>query len=73
MRKLLIVSIAAAFLTLPQIASAQSPPPTQKQQSLQSQMKSNLEQAGFSLIEPRHRLSDLCGEPSRGAFFRLLT
>jgi hypothetical protein len=45
MHKLLIASIAAASLTLPQIAAAQSSPPAQNQESMQSRVKNNLEQA----------------------------
>ena len=51
MHKLVIALIAAASLTLPQIASAQSSPPPQKQQSMGSQVKSNLEQAGFTDVQ----------------------
>jgi hypothetical protein len=50
MRKLLIASIAPASLTLPQLASAESPPPPQNQQSMQSQV-SNLQQAGFTNVQ----------------------
>ena len=49
--KLLIASIAAASLTLPQIAAAQSSPPAQNQQSMQSRVKNDLEQAGFTNIQ----------------------
>jgi hypothetical protein len=48
MHKVLIASIAAASLTLPQIAFAQNSPAPQKQQSLQSRVKSNLEGSGFT-------------------------
>lgn len=48
MHKLLIASIAVASITLPQLAFAQASPPPQKQQSLQSRVKMNLEQAGFT-------------------------
>ncbi len=41
-------SIAAAALTAPQIAAAQETPSPQKQQSMQSRVKANLEQAGFT-------------------------
>jgi hypothetical protein len=51
MHKLLIASIAAASLTLPQTAFAQTSPPSQKQPSLQSQVKANLEQAGFTDVQ----------------------
>jgi hypothetical protein len=54
MQKLLIASIAAVTLTLPQMASAQSSPPPQgpqNQQSMQSQVKSNLEHAGFTNVQ----------------------
>jgi hypothetical protein len=55
MQKLLIASIAAVTLALPQmVAFAQSSPPPQgpqNQQSMQSQVKSNLEKAGFTNIE----------------------
>jgi hypothetical protein len=51
MHKLLIASIAVASLTLPQLASAQSSPPPQNQQSVRNQVKNNLEQAGFTDIQ----------------------
>jgi hypothetical protein len=57
MHKLLIAFMAAASLALPQIASAQTSPspqaspPPQKQQSMGSQVKKNLEQAGFTNIQ----------------------
>ena len=51
MHELLIASIAAASLTLPQIAAAQSSPPAQNQQSMQSRVKNNLEQAGFTNVQ----------------------
>jgi hypothetical protein len=51
MHKLLIASIAAASLTVPQLAFAQASPPQQNQQSLQSRVKMNLEQAGFTNVQ----------------------
>jgi hypothetical protein len=57
MHKLLIASMAAASLALPQIASGQTSPspqaspPPQKQQSMGSQVKKNLEQAEFTNIQ----------------------
>jgi hypothetical protein len=51
MHKFLFVSIAAASLALPQLAFAQASPPPQKQQSLQSRVKMNLEQAGFTDVQ----------------------
>jgi hypothetical protein len=44
MHKFLIASIAAASLTLPQLAFAQASPPPRKQQSLRGRVKMNLEQ-----------------------------
>jgi hypothetical protein len=51
MHKLFVAAIAAASLTLPQMAFAQESPPPQKQQSLQSRVKANLEQAGFTDVQ----------------------
>ena len=51
MKTLLIASFAAVSLTLPQIASAQNAPPPQKQQSVGSHLKNNLEQAGFTNVQ----------------------
>jgi hypothetical protein len=51
MNTLLTASIAASSLTLPQIASAQRPPPAQNQQSVQSRVKTDLEQAGFTNVQ----------------------
>jgi Protein of unknown function (DUF1236) len=51
MKKLFVASIAVASLALPQMASAQSPPPQQNQSSMQSRVRNNLEKAGFTDIK----------------------
>jgi len=50
-KSLIAASIVAAALTLPQMASAADAPSTQNKQSMQTRVKTNLEQAGFTDIK----------------------
>lgn len=52
MQKLLTVAAAGAFfVTVPQIATAQSQSQSQQPANIQAQVKSNLEQAGFKNVQ----------------------